>query len=75
MPEILGNLLPEWSYLRRFREQESQYKKKQKKNYDERYRARPLADILNDQPVWVNIQMDGNSKAELFQPLKPHGLT
>lgn len=54
VPEIVENLLPEWSYLKRFREQERQYKEQQKKYYDKRHRIQQLADIPDDQPVWVN---------------------
>ena len=54
VPEISKNFLPEWTYLKRFREQERQYKEQQVKYHDKRHRARPLADIPDNQPVWVN---------------------
>ena len=54
LPQILENLIPDWPYLKKFEEQDRQYKRKQKKNYDKRHRVRPLADISDDQPVWVN---------------------
>ena len=53
MPEILENLLPKWSYLKRLESKKVSIRKS-RKNCDKRHRARPLADIPNDQPVWVN---------------------
>ena len=54
MPQVLHNLIPKWPYLEKFEEQDRQYKRKQKRNYDKRHRVRTLADIPNDQPVWID---------------------
>ena len=54
LPQVLHNLIPKWQYLKKFEEQDRQYKRKQKRNYDKRHRVRSLADIPDDQPVWVD---------------------
>ena len=54
LPQVLHSLIPKWQYLKKFEEQDRQYKRKQKRNYDKRHRVRSLADIPDDQPVWVD---------------------
>ena len=54
MPQVLHNLIPKWPYLKKFEEQDRQCKRKQKRNYDKRHRVRSLADIPDDQSVWVD---------------------
>ena len=54
LPQVLHNLIPKWRYLKKFEEQDRQYKRKQKRNYDKRHRVRSLVDIPDDQPVWVD---------------------
>ena len=51
LPQVLHNLIPKWQYLKKFEEQDRQYKRKQKRNYGKRHRVRSLADIPGDQPV------------------------
>ena len=54
LPQVLHNLIPKWRYLKKLEEQDRQYKRKQKRNYDKRHWVRSLADIPDDQPVWVD---------------------
>ena len=49
-PQTL-HLIPKWPYLKKFEEQDRQYKRKQKRNYDKRHRVWSLVDIPDDQPV------------------------
>ena len=54
LSQILHNLIIKWPYLEMFEEQDRQYKRKQRRNYDKRHRVWSLADIPDEQPVWVN---------------------
>ena len=54
LSQVLEKLLPKWPYLKKFEEQDRTYKRKQRKNYDNRHRTRPLLDIPDNHPVWVN---------------------
>ena len=53
LPEVPQNLLPQWQYLKEFRESNKMYKEKQKQYY-KRHRAHSLPEIPEDEPVWVN---------------------
>ena len=37
---------------------DKEYKDKQKKDYDERHRARPLDPLLPDTPVWIRTEQN-----------------
>ena len=49
----------DWPYLETFREREKKCKERQKKDYDCRYRTRPLIHIPEDTPVRVNRNISG----------------
>ena len=74
LPQVLHNLILKWPYLEKFEEQDRQYKRKQKRNYDKRHRVRSLADIPDDQTVWVDT--DGQQQeGRTVTTLKLQGLT
>ena len=54
-----GVFQPEWSYLQDFREGEEKYRNKQTKNYDEYHRSRPLPDLPDNYPIWVDMPPNG----------------
>jgi len=54
MPQIQDNLIPSLPHLKKFKEQDRAYKRKQKINYNKRHRTCSLPNIPEDQPVWIN---------------------
>ena len=48
-----NHLIPKWSYLDNFRQKDKEYKEKQKRDYDKRYRTRPLDPLDSDAHVWI----------------------
>ena len=54
VPQLQKLLIPEWPYLKGFREKDGQYKEKQKHNYDQRHHVQPLPPLPNDTLVWVD---------------------
>ena len=46
-------LCPDWKYLSRFRQQNQEYKAKQKENFDARHRAQTLPQLPDDTDVWI----------------------
>jgi len=53
IPQTNKQLVPEWTYLRTFREKDKQFKQTQKQNFDRRHRARELAPIPDNTDVWI----------------------
>ena len=51
-----NQLIPQWSYLQEFREKDSQYKAKQRRDYNDRHTVRPLDPLLPDTPVWIRTE-------------------
>ena len=45
--------MPNWAYLKTFRENNEQFKQSQKGNFDKRHRARDLTPIPDDTEVWI----------------------
>jgi len=54
LPEVPENLLPQWQFLKEFKEANKVHKEKQKLYYDKSHRAHSLPEIPDDEPVWVN---------------------
>jgi len=52
IPQTNKQLVPEWTYLRTFRE-DKQLKQTQKQNFDRRHHARELAPIPDNTDVWI----------------------
>ena len=51
---ITGSLLtPQWKYIQEFRDLDKEKKRRQKRDFDQRHRTRPLPDIPDDTNVWV----------------------
>ena len=50
-----NGLIPQYSYLQEFRE-DSEYKAKQRKDYNDRHRVKPLDLLLPDTPVWIKAE-------------------
>lgn len=46
--------IPDWSHLQDFKEKHSKFKRRQKKDHDQRHRVRDLSPIPDDTSVWVN---------------------
>ena len=46
-------LIPQWSYLKTFRELDKNQKAKQKENFDLRHHAKDLPAIPDDTEVWI----------------------
>ena len=53
LPQMDKLLIPQWSFLTKFREQDKALKEKQKENFDSRHRSKELAPIPNDTEVWI----------------------
>ena len=53
IPTPKTQLIPQWSYIQEFQEKDSEYKAKQRRDYNERHRVRPLDPLLPDTPVWI----------------------
>ena len=48
-------LTPKRPDLNKFRKKEEQYKRRQKNDYDRRYRATPLPELQRNDNVWISI--------------------
>lgn len=58
LPQVTEKFIPKWDYLPEFRRCDAEFKGKQKKDFDNHHRAKPLPPIPNDAPVWF----DSNGK-------------
>ncbi len=53
LPLVKERLLPKWPYLGRFRELNSRYKDKQKREFDKRHRTKDMAVNPSNTNVWI----------------------
>ena len=53
IPCLQDNFIPDWSHLEDFREADKLYKKKQKADYDNHYRARSLPPLNDNTDVYI----------------------
>ena len=53
IPQTNKLLVPNWAYLKTFREKNEQFKQSQKRNFDKRHRASELTPIPDDTEVWI----------------------
>jgi len=53
VPESEENFTPQWPDLQKFRTDDKQYKKNQKRNYDRRHRTHDLPEFPDDTPVFI----------------------
>ena len=67
VPQVEKLLIPDWPYLKDFREVDRMNKLKQKQNYDKRHRARSLSPLPNTLPVWVDTP-SGQVPGTIIQP-------
>ena len=58
VPQTDSMLVPQWSYLQKFKESEKQYKAKQKENFDNKHRVKELPPISNDTEVWITTEKE-----------------
>ena len=68
---LKSQLIPQWPHLADFQEKDREYKAKQKRDYDERHRTRPLDPLLPDAPVWIrteNNQTTGHIRSQANTP-------
>ena len=56
LPQVTRHHIPKWSYLKKFRQLDEKYKKKQKRNHDTHHQVRPLSELADDTPVWVRTE-------------------
>ncbi len=49
-------LTPQWPHVRQFKRLDMEFKMAQKRACDKRHRVRPLPELPEDQPVWVESQ-------------------
>ena len=71
IPTLKNELIPQWSYLSDFRERDKEYKAKQKRDYDDRHRTRPLDPLLPDTPVYIRTgdnQITGQIRSHASTP-------
>ena len=58
VPQIKNVLAPTWTYIPEFSKKNSDFKGKQKRNYDWRHRVRDLPDIPDDTGVWIQSETE-----------------
>ena len=63
VPQTDKMLIPQWPYLKSFRELDKQQKQKQKENFDLRHRAKELQPIPNDTEVWITTESSFTRKS------------
>ena len=51
-----NQLIPQWSYLQKFREKDNKYKAKQRRDYNDKHRVRPQDPLLPDTSVWIKTE-------------------
>ena len=51
-----NQLIPQWSYLQKFREKDNNYKAKQRRHYNDKHRVRPQDPLLPDTSVWIKTE-------------------
>ena len=56
IPTPKNQLIPQWSYIQEFWEKDNEYKAKQRRDYNDRHRVRPLDPLLPDTPVWIRTE-------------------
>ena len=56
LSQVTQHLIPNWSFLERFCQQDKKYKSVQKRNYDRYHKARPLPELADDTPVWIRTE-------------------
>jgi transposase InsO family protein len=61
LPQVTTQLIPNWDYLPKFREQDKEFKLKQKKDFDKHHRVRELPPLAEDTAVWMDTK--GNRTA------------
>ena len=77
IPTPKNQLIPQWSYIQGFREKDSEYKAKKRRDYNDSHRVRPLDSLLPDTPVWIrtersqtgHIQSPANTLDPTLSPL------
>lgn len=53
LPLTNKQLIPQWSYLPKFREANEKFKKRQEQDYNRRHRAHEVPALPDDSEVWV----------------------
>ena len=53
LPQREERLIPEWSYLKEFKEQDTVFKARQKRDFDHRHKAYPSVPLPEGTDVWV----------------------
>ena len=53
VPQVTTHLIPKWSYLEEFHEKDKDFKERQKRAYDCRYRTSEMPDIPEDTVVCI----------------------
>ena len=53
IPQTKQSLTPNWPHTKKLRQLDQEFKRKQKLNYDQRHRVKPLPELPDDTEVWV----------------------
>ena len=53
LPQVKQQLVPQWTYLPRFRHLNNEFKRKQVRVYNRRHRAHPLSTVPDNAEVWI----------------------
>ena len=56
IPTPKNQLIPQWSYLQEFRDKDSEYKAKRRRDYNDKHRIRPQDPLLPDTSVWIKTE-------------------
>ena len=67
VPQVKKHFIPDWPYLRSFRNADKLCKDRQKRDYERRHRARSLPALPGETPVWVNTP-GGQVPGRVVQP-------
>ena len=53
LPQTTASLVPQWSYLKEFRDADQKCKEQQKRNVDRHHRVHTLPEIPPNTDVWI----------------------
>ena len=56
LPLMNKNLIPDWTYLEKFKKMDKEFKGKQKRNYDRHHQVKTLPHIPENTSVWVTTE-------------------
>ena len=69
--QVAEHLIPHWSFLESFCQQDKKYKSAQQRSFDRYHKARPLPELADDTLVWIrtnNSQQSGRIASKSSEP-------